>query len=481
MGASYADGDGFQHTKWPCVTNCQTSAATMRKKVMPEISKLFRPPHAEPLKGDEGFLYATWKFLRNPVEGFGPLAYSQPIVSVPNFGKKLHVITDPEGMTQVLALEAKKFTKTAIDARILGPATKEGLLSVHGEQWKRQRKAVAPMFRKRHMEDLAPLIAETLDDFCAGLDATPEVELNAAMAELTFDVLAKALLGDPQGLDRERLKFATRNVVTSAGTLRPDDLVPWPRWVPRPITPKGSRALKKLKRAADDLIRDRKRKAVENDLVSLLIEAGNLSPREQRDNLIGFFIAGHETTALTLTWALYLVAKHRPTFERIRAEAKAVVGEGRIDFAHLTQLPFTQAVIDETMRLYPPAPMLNRECHEATEVHGRQIEAGDTFLLCNYVMHRTERLWDNPNLFDPDRFLRDPSLKAKGAPYMPFGAGPRICVGAAFATMEAVMSLARLVRDYDIEVPEDCYPNPLMTVTLRPQGGVPARFVGRVQ
>ena len=119
----------------------------------------FYPPHAEPLKGDEGFIYATWKFLRNPIEGFGPMAYNQPIVSIPNFGKKLHVITDPVGMMQVLALEAKKFTKTAIDARILGPATKEGLLSVHGDQWKRQRRAVAPMFAKRHMADLAPMLS----------------------------------------------------------------------------------------------------------------------------------------------------------------------------------------------------------------------------------------------------------------------------------------------------------------------------------
>jgi len=145
----------------------------------------------------------------------------------------------------------------------------------------------------------------------------------------------------------------------------------------------------------------------------------------------------------------------------------------------MAKLKFTQAVLDETMRLYPPAPMLNRLCHEDTVVSEREIKAGDSFLLCNYVMHRTERLWDNPLAFDPDRFLRDPSLKAKGAPYMPFGAGPRICVGAAFATMEAVMSLARLVRDYDVQVPEDCYPKPLMTVTLRPQGGVPARMVRR--
>ena len=449
---------------------------------------LFYPPHAKPLTGDEGFIHATWKFLRNPVEGFGPLAYNQPIVSVPNFGKKLHVITDPEGMMQVLQHEAKIFTKTAIDARILGPATKEGLLSVHGEQWKRQRKAVAPMFRKRHMEDLAPLIATTLDGFCERLNKEPEIELNAAMAELTFDVLAKALLGDPQGIDGERLKYATRNMVTSAGTLRPDDLLPFPKWVPRPISPKGSRALKRLKAAADDLIAERKRNPVEDDLVSLLIAARDpktgegLSAREQRDNLIGFFIAGHETTALTLTWALYLIGMHKPTADRIRAEVLEVCGpDGNVAYDQMAELKFTQAVIDETMRLYPPAPMLNRLCHEDTVVSEREIKAGDTFLLCNYVMHRTERLWDNPLAFDPDRFLRDPSLKAKGAPYMPFGAGPRICVGAAFATMEAVMSLARLVRDYDVKIPEDCYPKPLMTVTLRPQGGVPARMVRRLR
>jgi len=445
----------------------------------------FYPPHAEPLKGDEGFIYSTWKFLRNPIEGFGPMAYNQPIVSVPNFGKKLHVITDPEGMMQVLALEAKKFTKTAIDARILGPATKEGLLSVHGDQWKRQRRAVAPMFAKRHMADLAPLITEVLSDFKRKLDAKPELDLSAGMAELTFDVLAKALLGDPQGLDGERLKYATRNAVTAAGTLRPDDLVPWPRWVPRPISPKGSRALKRLKSAADDLLNSRDVENPGDDLVGLLISAIDpktgqaLSRRERRDNLIGFFIAGHETTALTLTWALYLAGMHLPTAERIRAEVLDVCGQGDIAYEDIEKLTFTRAVLDETMRLYPPAPMLNRECHEETEVHGRKIAVGDTFLLCNYVMHRTERLWENPNAFDPDRFIRQPELKAKGAPYMPFGAGPRICVGMAFAVMEAVMALGTLVRDYDIQIAKDCYPRPLMTVTLRPEGGVPARMVRR--
>lgn len=441
---------------------------------------LFQPPHAKPLTGDEGFIEATWKFIRNPVEGFGPLAYRQPIVTAKTLGQTLHVISDPEGMNDVLVRHADKFTKTAIDARILGPATKEGLLSVHGEQWKRQRKSVAPIFRKRHMADLAPLIADVIEDFKARIDHRPNVDLSAAMADLTFDVLAKALLGDPKGMDRDRLKTATRAVVTGAGTLRPDDLLPWPRWVPRPMTPRGSRALKRLKRAADDLIIERTQHPAD-DLVGLLIGADNLSQRERRDNLIGFFIAGHETTALTLTWALYLLGRHRPTLDRIRAEVLAVCGDGPITYEQLDNLVLTRAVIDETMRLYPPAPLLNREPLVEVEVLGRTLKPGDAILLNNYVMHRTERLWENPLLFDPDRFLRDPSLRAKGAPYMPFGAGPRICVGAAFAVMEAVMVLGTLARDYDIFVGEDVYPRPLMTVTLRPEGGVPARLERVVQ
>ncbi len=440
------------------------------------MSALFIPPHAPPLTGEESLVEATWKFIRNPVEGFGPLAWSQPIVTAKTFGQTLHVISDPEGMNEVLVRQASKFTKTAIDARILGPATKEGLLSVHGDQWKRQRKSVAPMFRHRHMADLAPLITTVIEDFTARIDVRPKLNLADAMAELTFDVLAGALLGDPKGLDREKLKTATRAVVTGAGTLRPDDLLPFPRWVPRPMSPRGSAALKRLKRAADELLSER-RSHPQDDLVGLLIGAKALSPRERRDNLIGFFIAGHETTALTLTWALFLLGRHRPTLERIRAEVRAVVGDGPVVYEHIAQLPFTNAVIDETMRLYPPAPMLNREPQESVEVLGRTLEPGDAVLLNNYVMHRAERLWDNPLAFDPDRFLRDPSLKKKGAPYMPFGAGPRICVGAAFATMEAVMVLATLARDYDVVVGENVFPRPLMTVTLRPEGGVPARLV----
>ena len=448
----------------------------------------FYPPHATPLTGKENFAYAMWKFMRNPVEGFGPLTYNQPIASVKTMGLKMHVVSDPAAMAEVFTKHANAFKKAPPDQRIMSAATKEGLLSVHDGQWRKQRRAVAPLFKMRHMSDLAPDVNAVIAEFTQKLGGGGEIELSNAMADVTFDVLAKALLGDPQGLDRETLRVATRRVVTAAGTLRPDDLVRWDiipgmKSLPRPVGPRGFLAVRRLRKAADDLLAVRRAGEATDDLVGLLVGAKDpktgegLTVREQRDNLIGFFIAGHETTALTLTWALYLLGRDEAVQARLRDEVENVVGDRAIAYDDLSKLTFTRAVIDETMRLYPPAPVLARECRETVEVAGRTIEPGDIVILANYVMHRTERLWDDPLSFDPDRFIRQPELRAKGAPFMPFGGGPRICVGAAFALMEAVMVLASLMREYRIKVADDCYPRPKMTVTLRPEGGIKARMV----
>ena len=448
----------------------------------------FIPPHAPPLTGEEKFYTTIWKFLRNPLEGFGPLSYRQPIVSLKAAGQQMHVVSDPVCMNEVLVKHANAYVKAPLNQRILKPATKEGLLSVHDAQWRRQRRGVAPIFQHRYMADLAPGITEVINGFTDKLDqGGDQIELNLAMADLTFDVLAKTLLGNPKGLDRDRLKTATRKVVTSAGTLRPDDLVALPDRVPRLMGPGGYLALRTLRKAADDLLASRDRNNPGDDLVGLLMSAKDpksgepLTAREQTDNLIGFFIAGHETTALTLTWALYLVGMHDETALRIATEVRDVVGEGDVGFEHITQLPFTRAVIDETMRLFPPAPILARQARETHEVGGRVIKPGDLMILATYIMHRTERLWDQPNVFDPDRFLNNPGLNKGKDKFMPFGAGPRVCVGAAFAVMESMMALATLVRDFEIKPDSDCYPRPVMTVTLRPNGGILASVKRRTK
>jgi len=441
----------------------------------------FIPPSAPRLTGKESYAKATWAFMRNPLEGFGPLAYSQPIVSVKTLGTTIHTVADPDGMNEVLKTQVKDFRKSPLNDRIMKPATKEGLLVVHGEQWRRQRQGVAPMFAPRHMEALAPKVTEALEDFGAGIEAGDgTIELREAMADLTFDVLAKSVLGDPQGMDKDRLKQAMASAIDVVGTIRPSDLLALPSWVPRPIGPQGLRALKIIRDAADELLASRDPNNPGDDLVGLLVSTRDaktgqgLSAREQRDNLIGFFIAGHETTALTLTWALYLIGNHSDMEKRIVDEVRGVAGDGAVDYEHIAKLPFTRAVIDETMRLYPPAPLMGREAVNDTEICGRKVAKGDIVLLATYVMHRTELLWDEPEYFDPDRFIKDPDLNRGKGKFMPFGAGPRVCVGAAFAVMEAVMALATLVRDYEITPKPGCRPKLKMKITLRPGGGIPA-------
>ncbi len=444
-------------------------------------TSVFIPPFAPRLTGEESYAKATWTFMKNPLEGFGPLAYSQPIVTAKTFRAKIHTVTDPVGMNEVLKSKVADFRKSPLNDRIMKPATKEGLLVVHGEQWRRQRRGIAPMFAPRHMAGLAPKITEALIEFETAIEAGDgKIELREAMADLTFDVLAKSVLGDPQGMDKEHLKRAMAVAVDVAGTIRPSDLLALPEWMPRPIGPRGLRALKTIRAAADDLIAERDLDNPGDDLVGLLVSTRDtktgqgLSTREQRDNLIGFFIAGHETTALTLTWALYLIGNHPEIEKRIVEEVRGVAGNRAITYEHMAKLPLTRAVIDETMRLYPPAPLMGREAIVDTEICGRKVAKGDIVLLATYVMHRTERLWENPDMFDPDRFIREPDLNRGRGKFMPFGAGPRVCVGAAFAVMETVMALATLVRDYEI-TPEPGYrPKLKMKITLRPDGGIPA-------
>ncbi|HCY54631.1 MAG TPA: cytochrome P450, partial [Oceanicaulis sp.] len=215
-----------------------------------------------------------------------------------------------------------------------------------------------------------------------------------------------------------------------------------------------------------------------NDLLGLLLtvrdeETGKgLSDTDIRDSVMTFVAAGHETTGIALTWALYLLANQPEAQVRLREEAKAVLGGGPATAEHVGQLYFTRQVLEEAMRLYPPAPMVARRAVRATEICGRPVRKGDVALLAFYCLHRHTTLWDEPDRFDPDRWLRDrrPTDRYQ---FLAFGGGPRACIGMGFAMMEAAIMLATLVRELDISPRPDAPPVELaMQVTLRPAGGL---------
>jgi cytochrome P450 len=239
-----------------------------------------------------------------------------------------------------------------------------------------------------------------------------------------------------------------------------------------------------MRKAADQLLLERKDQKEVDDLVGLLSHSVDpktkraLTLTEQRDNLIGFFIVGHETSALALTWALYLIGSHPKTQQRILDEIRDVLGDEDIKFEYISQLKFVNAVLNEALRLFPPIPILGREAIGDTQVLDTVIRKDEIVVIPLYVMHRSSVYWDNPNSFDPDRFLREPKLERNALQFKPFGDGPRVCIGASLAIIEAVMAIVTIVRKFEIQI--DCENiKPQVTASLRPSGNIKASFIER--
>jgi cytochrome P450 len=197
------------------------------------------------------------------------------------------------------------------------------------------------------------------------------------------------------------------------------------------------------------------------------------------NDLLTFIIAGHETTAVALSRTLWLLAKDRASQQRTFEEAKAVAGDGPITAALVEALSYSRQVIQEAMRLFPPAPGIGRQARVATELGGMPVAAGTRVHIPVFALHRNTRLWDNPNAFDPDRFTAEQVKARSRYAYLPFGGGPRICIGAGFATIEAAVILASLVRRFRFAPLPGHKPKPVARVTLRPAGGMPLLISAR--
>jgi cytochrome P450 len=256
------------------------------------------------------------------------------------------------------------------------------------------------------------------------------------------------------------------------------DVMGAPPWVPRPNRLFTGRATRTTKRLADRAIDARRAEGAKTppDLLDLLMagadpESGRrMTTAELRDNLLTFIVAGHETTALTLSWALYLCAFDQDVQAAAREEAAGVLGDRAATVADLPALPLVRRIVDEALRMYPPAAFLSRTAMAADVLCGREVRPSDTVILPIYALHRHRQLWDDPDAFRPDRFA-DPKAVPRFQ-YLPFGDGPRICIGASFALQEAVIILATLLARFRFSALPGREPKPVMILTLRPQGGV---------
>lgn len=394
--------------------------------------------------------------------------------------KQLYFFNHPDHAKHVLADNSANYRKGLglVHAR---RALGDGLLTSDGELWRKQRKVIQPAFQNRRLAQYATVVGEEaaglVDRLAAGAAGTP-VDVLHEMTGLTLGVLGRTLLdADLSAYVGVGESFAA---VQDQAMFELVSLSAVPPWVPLPRQLRFRRARRHLQRVVDDLVVSRSSGvAGRDDVLSRLI----LSTREEsdprvgrqrlRDELVTLLLAGHETTASTLGWSLWLIDRHPEVAARLRAEAREVLGDRIPVYEDLHRLRYTARVIEEAIRLYPPVWILTRKARADDEVGGYRVPAGADILICTYTLHRHPRFWPDPERFDPDRFDPERSSDRPRYAYIPFGAGPRFCVGNNLGMMEATIVLAMLMRNLRLGTLPGYRVVPEPMLSLRVRGGLP--------
>jgi cytochrome P450 len=446
------------------------------------------PAHIAPPKAPLGGLSFLATFVRNPLEVMPRAVYEQDVVVNP-VGKVQRLwITSPELVKKVLLDEREKFRKLS-QIRLLAPLLGKGILTSEGADWKWQRQASAPMFRQQDLLGFVPTFVRATESVLAKWRACPagaEQPVDRDMTRATFDVISATLLPTADGTVGPAVEASMATFQRAGGWGLLYAMAGAPSWVPRPGLVSGARATLALRASVGAMLAERR--AIEeksgsspDDLMHRLMratdpESGRTMNEEQLiDNLLTFYLAGHETTARALAWTLYVIAQAPDWAAALEEEVARVTGGHAVTSAHIEKLSLVQQVLKESMRLYPPVPMISRQCAEPTQLGGVQIEAGATVAMPIYAMHRHARRWEDPDAFDPARFAPEREAQIPRYQYLPFGAGPRICIGMAFAMIEATAMLATLIQKARFAPVPGHAPRPIARVTLLPGGGLPLK------
>ncbi len=442
------------------------------------------PVHAHPVKvplvTEPMNVFASLRAARANVLSIIPaIATRQPMVSG-RTGKRWHMVMDPDAIRRMLLENLDDYPKSLVTKNLLRPAIGESLFIAEGAHWRWQRRTAAPVFSHRNMMALAPIMTAAAERSCARLaEAGPRaVDMAADIVRTTFDIIADVTFSDDGTFDADAVHRGIDAYISDAGKISLFDILGLPDWVPRPARIMSGGSVSAMKRVADEAVEARRARGPEGvpDLLDLLIAGEDpethrrMDTAELRDNLLTFIVAGHETTALTLAWSLYLCAYDQGVQDRARAEAQSVLNGRAATGEDVAALPYVRQIIDEALRLYPPAGIISRTAQAADTLCGREVRRGDTVIIPIYALHRNHLLWDDPDSFRPDRFADRKAVPRYA--YLPFGDGPRICIGASFALQEAVIILATLLSRFRFTPVAGRDPKPVMILTLRPEGGV---------
>ncbi|MEM9104058.1 MAG: cytochrome P450 [Pseudomonadota bacterium] len=443
----------------------------------------FVPPAPVPPRMPPGRLEVIRTIYRNPIELWGEMSYAQPFVSATFFNEKTLIANDPGLIRHVLVDNTRNYKMARVRQLVLRPILRDGLLTAEGEVWKRSRKAVAPVFTPRHAQGFAKLMLQRCEEFATRFDNDArEYDIAHEMTELTYQVLAITLFSDQISTPDGDFGHQVERLLETMGRVDPLDLLKAPSWLPRITRMRGRKVMAFFRKIVADTMKERMDLLARypgnapQDFLTLLLEQqkpGGLTRQEVEDNIITFIGAGHETTARALGWTLYCLANAPEERARVEEEIDRVVVHEPDPVNWLNRMPHTRAAFEEAMRLYPPAPSINRQAIEDDTFGEATITAGTTVLVMPWVLHRHRMLWEQPDAYIPARFLPENRGSIGRFQYLPFGVGPRVCIGATFALQEAVIALAVLLRRFKFECTENTNPWPVQRLTVQPEGGLP--------
>lgn len=428
-----------------------------------------------------------WKFLptfvRNPLRAIPEPVYHEPIFSPPALGGRMAWVTDPALIEEILLGNHESFPKSPIEKRIFTAILGDGILTSEGAHWRWQRRITAPLFRHADLLAHVPKMSAAAERFVAEWRLSgPRSRrlIDRDMTDLTFDVLQATIFEGANAAEARVLKQETGRYLEGTSWDIAFEMLRMPDWVWHPAKGKMRRSARKLQSTILGVIaRERQAGWASGGLMARLGKATDpdtgqpMSEAQIAQNLLTFAAAGHETTAKALTWTLYLLARSPDWQQRLREEVAIVAGNASIDSQHIDALQLTRQVLKEAMRLYPPAPVIGRMTREAVTLGGYRFEPGAMLVMPIFVLHRHRKLWRDPDLFDPTRFEPEQEKLLSRTQYIPFGFGPRTCIGMSFAMIEAIVLLATIVRGAEFSCAPSLAPEPLSRVTLRARGGMP--------
>jgi cytochrome P450 len=405
-----------------------------------------------------------------------------------------YMVTDPTAIERILVSEADRFRKPDFQNDALGDLLGDGLLLSSGDTWEKQRELANPAFRMGRLMEMDDRIAGHAEAMVERWSPGQSVDVESEMARVTLDVILDLMMGVQ--LSDQRVRTVQAQLEPLGRRFEPDPLrFAMPDWVPMPGDEEYQAAVDTLEGVLEEVIDARRGtegpsdvetvgddRDVPMDFLSVLLRArerGDQSAEQLRDELMTMLLAGHDTTALTLTYTWFLLSEHPEVERRVHDEIDDVVGDDRPTMDHVREFEYLEWVINESMRLYPPVFTVFRTPTESVELSGYEVSAGTTIMIPQWGVHRSERYWEDPTEFDPERFSPERRADRPRFAYFPFGGGPRHCIGKHLSLLEAKLIVATVASDYSLAFEGDTPLELMPSLTMHPRQEMTMRLEPR--